>query len=141
VAPNEVVCLISFELRMGEVSGMMNFCIPYPVIEPVMSTFSTVQSWYSQSTKAQEIDEARDYLQSSISAAVLEVIAYVAETEISVKDLLQLSPGQMLVTEKPAGTPLMLTVGGKPKFLGRAGTYRGKKAFEIARQAKPEDRV
>ncbi len=141
VAPNEVVVLISFEVRMGEISGMMNLCIPYPVIEPVMTAFSTVQSWYSQRRKGVEISEAQDYVKRSLKAASLEVTGYLAETDISVRQLLELSPGQVLVTDKPASSPLMLTVSGKPKFLGRAGTYHGKKAFQILRPARPEDRL
>ncbi len=141
VAPNEVVVLISFEVRMGEVAGMINLCIPYPVIEPVMSTFSTVQSWYSRSKKGAQVVEAADYVKSSLKAAVLEVVGYLAETELSVRDLLELSPGQVLMTEKPVNSPLMLTVAGKPKYLGRAGVHRGKKAFQVIRAAKPEDRT
>jgi flagellar motor switch protein FliM len=140
VAPNEVVVLISIEIRMGEASGMLNLCIPYPVIEPVMAAFSTVQSWYSQRRKGQEIQEATDYLQASLKGAVLEVAAYVAETEVSVRELLELAPGQVLVTDKPVKAPLLLTIGGKSKFLGRAGTYHGKKAFEILRASRPGER-
>jgi flagellar motor switch protein FliM len=141
VAPNEVVVLIAFELRMGEVSGMMNLCIPYPVIEPVMSTFSTVQSWYSQTRKTDEVVEAQDHLKSGLRTASLDVVGYLAETEVSLRELLELSPGQVLVTEKPVNSPLILTVAGKSKYVGSAGTYRGKKAFRILRQAQPEDRT
>jgi len=141
VAPNEVVVLISLEIRIGEVAGMMNLCIPYPVIEPVMSAFSTVQSWYTQTGKSEQVAEATDYLQASLKTAVLDVVGYLAETEISVRELLELKPGQVLTTEKPVSSPLMMTVAGKPKFLGKAGTYRGKKAFQVIRPARPEDRA
>ena len=141
VAPNEVVVLISLEIRMGEASGMMNLCIPYPVIEPVMGAFSTVQSWYSQRRKGQEVREAEAYLQSSMKNAVLEATAYLADTELSVKELLELSPGQVLVTAKPVSGPLLLTVADKPKFLGHAGTFRGKRAFQIVGRARLEERI
>lgn len=141
VAPNEVVVLISFEVRMGEASGMMNLCVPYPVIEPVMGAFSTVQSWYSQTRKSQEVREAEDYLQTSMKNAVLEVITYLAATDISVKQLLELSVGQVLVTEKSLNQPLLLTVSGKPKFLGRTGSFRGKRAFQISRATRSEEKV
>jgi flagellar motor switch protein FliM len=72
---------------------------------------------------------------------MLDVNVYLAGTDISVRDMLELYPGQVLVTEKPVAAPLMLTVAGKPKFMGRAGTYRGKKAFQILRAARPEDRL
>lgn len=141
VAPNEVVVLISFEIRMGEVSGMMNLCVPYPVIEPVMGTFSTVQSWYSQRRKGQEIAEAEDYMKASLRSAVLESTCFLAETEISVRELLELSCGQVLVTQKGFNSQLLMTVAGKPKFLGTAGMFRGKRAFRISRPANAEDRV
>ena len=141
VAPNEVVVLISFEVRMGETSGMVNLCIPYPVIEPVMGAFSTVQSWYSHRRKGQEIQEAADYLRESLKGAVLGVTAFVAESELSVRELLELAPGQVLVTDKPVGAPLLLTIGGKAKYVGHAGTYHGKKAFQIVRRARAEERT
>ncbi|HOX06025.1 MAG TPA: flagellar motor switch protein FliM [Planctomycetota bacterium] len=141
VAPNEVVVLISLEVRMGDVTGLVNLCIPYPVIEPIMGAFSTVQSWYSQRRKSQEIQEAADYLRDSLKGAVLDVSGFVAETQVSVRELLELAPGQVLVTDKPVAAPLILTVGGKAKFAGRAGVFRGKKAFEIVRPLRPGEVV
>jgi flagellar motor switch protein FliM len=141
VAPNEVVVLISLEIRMGEASGMMNLCIPYPVIEPVMGAFSTVQSWYSQRRKGQEVRDAEAYLQSSVKNAGLEVTAYLADADLSLKELLELSPGQVLVTGKAVSAPLLLTVADKPKFLGHAGTFRGKRALQIVGRAGQEERI
>src|SRR5439155_4064601 len=36
VAPNEVVVVIGFEIKLGPRSGTMSLCLPYTVIEPVM---------------------------------------------------------------------------------------------------------
>src|SRR5690242_14959651 len=44
VPPNEVVVLISFELTVGEVRGMMNLCIPFNSIERVGNKLSS-NSW------------------------------------------------------------------------------------------------
>ena len=38
VPPNEVVVLISFELTLGDVRGMMNLCIPFNSIERISDT-------------------------------------------------------------------------------------------------------
>src|SRR5262245_17303286 len=40
VPPNEVVVLISFELTLGELRGMINLCIPFNAIERVSSRFT-----------------------------------------------------------------------------------------------------
>ena len=44
VPPNEVVVLISFELTLGDVRGMMNLCIPFNSIERISQQLSS-NSW------------------------------------------------------------------------------------------------
>ena len=46
VPPNEVVVLISFELTIGEVRGMMNLCIPFNSIERISNRL-TANNWVS----------------------------------------------------------------------------------------------
>ncbi len=46
VPPNDMVVLITLETKVGDVEGMMNFCIPYITIEPIISKLSA-QYWYS----------------------------------------------------------------------------------------------
>jgi len=141
VAPNEVVALVSFEVRLGEVSGAMNLCIPYPVIEPMLGEFSAVQGWYGRPQGGAAGAASGERLRAGLKGVALDVTAYLAGTDLSIRDLLDLYPGQVLVTDKPVGALLMLTVAGRPKFMGRVGTSRGKKAFQIVRTARPEDRL
>ena len=37
VSPNDMVVLITLETKVADVEGMMNFCIPYITIEPILS--------------------------------------------------------------------------------------------------------
>jgi flagellar motor switch protein FliM len=46
VPPTEMVVLVTLETKVGEVEGMMNFCIPYLTIEPIIGKLSA-QYWYS----------------------------------------------------------------------------------------------
>jgi flagellar motor switch protein FliM len=46
VPPTEMVVLVTLETKVGDVEGMMNFCIPYLTIEPIISKLSA-QYWYS----------------------------------------------------------------------------------------------
>src|SRR5437764_11683483 len=50
VPPNEVVVLVSFELTLGEIRGMMNFCIPFNSIERIGAKLSS-NSWTSYGRK------------------------------------------------------------------------------------------
>ena len=41
VPPSEMVVLITLETKVGDEEGMMNFCIPYLTIEPIISKLSS----------------------------------------------------------------------------------------------------
>ena len=46
VPPTEMIVIITFQVKVGSVEGMMNFCIPYITIEPIVSKL-TAQYMYS----------------------------------------------------------------------------------------------
>lgn len=140
VPPNEVVILICFEVRMGECSGMLNLCIPFPVIEPVMSNFSTIQTWFSYRKTADE-EDCRRKMTEGVNQAPLALSCFIAQTRISLRQLIELKPGDIIMTEKPVTSPMMMLVEGKPKYLGTPGTYKSKKAFRILQEAKLTDKI
>lgn len=47
VPPKDIVLLLTFELKTGEAEGLLNLCIPYITIEPVIERL-TAKYWYSQ---------------------------------------------------------------------------------------------
>ncbi len=51
VPPNDMVVLVSFESKISDSEGMMNFCIPYITIEPIVNKLSA-QYWYSSIQKS-----------------------------------------------------------------------------------------
>jgi flagellar motor switch protein FliM len=140
VPPNEVVILVCFELRMGECSGMLNLCIPFPVIEPMMGNFSTINTWFSY-RKAGSEEESFEKLQEGVNRAPIEAIGYIAETKITMRQLLNLKPGDTLMTKKNSNSPLLLELNGKPKFLGVPGEYKGRKAFRILKKSKIDEQI
>ena len=38
VTPNEMTSIVTMSIKIGEVEGLMNVCIPYAVLEPVIDT-------------------------------------------------------------------------------------------------------
>jgi len=140
VPPNEVVVLIGFEIRMGEISGMMNFCVPFPVIDPIMGEISTVRSWSGKHQRA-GAEKAREFTVAGLQDVPLELIAYLGQTRITVQDLLKLNVGDVIETPKLAKSPLLMLLNGKPKFLGRPGRYRNHKAYMITGPASPGENI
>jgi len=139
VAPNEVVVVIGFEVKMGNRSGSMSLCIPFNVIEPVMSRL-TSQDWFSYKKEGEQ-EKYRLSLEENVNEAKLKLRAYLGRTDIKVKDLLSLEIGDVLKITKEATSDLILQVEGKSKFAGKIGQFRGNKAFKISRHAKPEEKI
>lgn len=139
VPPNEVVVVVSFEVKMSARAGTMSLCIPYNVIEPVIDKLSS-QTWaaYKKNKKDKQL---RSRLESHLETARLEVSAVLADTTMNVNDLVNLQVGDVILTDKPASSPLSLSVGGKRKYIGQLGQYRGNRAFKVTRAFTPKDRV
>ncbi len=138
VPPNEVVVVMSFELKMGDRAGSMSLCVPFTVIEPIVQNLAR-QDWFSLRRKTTQ--NFQNALEENLNEAKLHMRAYLAQTRIKVSDLLSMEVGDVLHTTKEAKTELVLQVEGKSKFAGRAGQFRDHRAFHITRPAKPAEKI
>ena len=41
MSPNEMVALVTFTAKIGDVEGLLNLCIPHMTVEPVLEKLST----------------------------------------------------------------------------------------------------
>ncbi|TVQ54583.1 MAG: flagellar motor switch protein FliM [Phycisphaerales bacterium] len=139
VPPNEVVVVIGFEIKMTNRAGTMSLCIPFNVIEPLIEDLSA-RNWFMTGKHSEESHWGR-HIAGQISDAALDVGAILAQTAISMQDLRSLEVGDIITTEKPAVSPVVLEVEGVPKFIGHIGQFKGHRAVRIQRRIKAGDRV
>src|SRR5882762_2532488 len=132
VPPNETVVVVGFELKMGNRAGTMSLCIPYNVIEPIMGVLAA-QNWFSYQRKGNQDDHIRR-LTKNVQNAPVEVRAFLAQTSMTMNELLSLQPGDLITTEKAASRDVLIQVEGKNKFLGQVGQYRGTRSIRITRR-------
>jgi flagellar motor switch protein FliM len=131
VPPNETVVVVGFELKMGNRAGTMSLCIPYNVIEPIMSVLAA-QNWFSYQKKGNLDDHLRK-LTKNVQNAPVEARAFLAQTTMTMNELLSLQVGDIITTDKPATRDVLIQVEGRNKFLGQVGQLRGGKAIRITR--------
>jgi len=139
VPPNEVVVVIGFEIKMGNRAGTMSLCIPYNVIEPVMSKLSQ-QNWFTYTKKANSESHLKA-MQKNLGGAPLLVKVLLGHTTIKVEELVNLAPGDVLQLDKPASGEMIVQIEGKNKFTGLVGQYKGKRALRIKRAVNSSDRI
>lgn len=135
VPPNEVVVLISFELTLGELRGMINLCIPFNAIERVSSRIAS-NSWASYG-KSSATAQTKSAIGRQLDAAPIELVVMLAHTKITTGDLLGLRVGDIITTDKDIHQPLDVAVQGTPKFHASAGAFKGSKAIRVENAVLP----
>lgn len=129
VPPNEVVVLISFELTVGDVRGMMNLCVPFNSIERISGKLSS-NSWVTYGRR-QATPESIRQISGNLQGSLLAMVVRLAETRISTKELMGLRVGDIITTEKDVRSPLVVELEGVSKFTARPGGFKGQKAIRI----------
>jgi flagellar motor switch protein FliM len=137
VAPNEVVVVLGFEIKIGARAGTMSICIPFNVIEPVISKLGA-QSWLAYSHRPAQSDN-EECVKQNLRHAGVEMKAFLAASEMTVADMLSLSRGDILRLDKLVDQPFVLQVEGRNKFAGRLGQLRGNRAIRITREAAADE--
>lgn len=137
VAPNEVVVVIGFEIKVGARAGTMSLCIPFNVIEPVIGKLGA-QSWLAYSRSPASTAQQR-WVAKNIERAHVGVRVYLGEAGMSVKELVSLAPGDLIKLDKLVSQDFVLRVEGRNKFAGRLGQVRGNRALQITRGAEREE--
>ena len=129
VPPGETVVVISLQIKMLSSSGLITLCYPYLTLEPIMEKLSA-QHWI-EAKKKEEGNDRFDSNARSISAVKTDIVAYLGGTKVTVKELLDLKPGDVIRLDENLNDDAIVYVGNRKKFRGKAG-YAGKvKAIKI----------
>lgn len=113
-APNEVVVLLGFDVRICDARGMLNICIPASAIESVGAGFT--QTWHRTRREPTETD--RRHLLANLGRVALPVTASL-DTTLPARELLEIQPGDVLSLGTPVERPVDVRVRGTLKFQGR----------------------
>jgi flagellar motor switch protein FliM len=130
VPPNEVVVVISFELTIGDIRGMVNLCIPFNSIERIGNKL-TSNSWVSYSRSAATA-ESRQRLGRQLDGALVDLVVTLARSQITTADLVGLRVGDIITTNHDVAELVEVAVAGSPKFRASCGALKGHKAIQIA---------
>ncbi len=130
VPPTEMVVLVTLETKVGDVEGMMNFCIPYITIEPIVSKLSA-QYMYS-TVRRGTTTENMQLLRERLNTVEIPVVAEVGSVRITVRDVLSLRAGDLIrLPDVGVDDPLTLRIGNETKFYCRPGKVGNRMAVQI----------
>ena len=129
ISPNEIIALVTLNIKIGNVAGMMNICIPHLVIESIMDKLNT-KYWFAQ--KEQELGPSyEEYIEKMVESTKVPVKAVLGKTHITVLEFLELSKSDVIRLDKDIDSDIDIYVGNILKFSGTPGEYKNKLAIKI----------
>jgi flagellar motor switch protein FliM len=124
-APQESVVNCKFTVEFGAHTGSMNWLLPEALIAPIRESLSGE----TNATPVRKQEPWVPSLSSALRDAQLDTRAVLAEAQISLRELVQLSPGDIIPIEAPQDVRLL--AGDVPLYVGRFGVSQGHNALKI----------
>ena len=129
ISPSEMIALVTLNLRLGDIEGLMNICLPFMTLEPVMDKLNT-KYWYSSIKKDNE-EEYTEAIQSLISRAPVPIKAHLGKSTVSIQDFTNLQIGDIIRLDTKVDKELDVYVGSIRKFTALPGASGKQYAVRI----------
>ncbi len=130
VAPyNSMVLLTTFDTKIGDVEGMINLCIPYMTIEPIISKLSS-QFWYS-SVRSGVSSESLELIREQISDIAIDVSVQLSGTDLKFRDVNGIRGGDVIRLSGSINSDVCVMIGGNIKFKEKAGIIGKRRAVQV----------
>ncbi|MCX6126554.1 MAG: flagellar motor switch protein FliM [Proteobacteria bacterium] len=127
VPPSDVVIATTFDVELEKVAGTIKIVIPYATLEPIKSKLSV--GFQSEQLEVDFIWINR--IKEQIMGTTANMLVKLGEADISVRDLIELTPGDIIQLGTDATLPLEVLIEGVPKFKGVPGISKGNRAIKI----------
>lgn len=137
VPPNDMVLLITFEIRIGDTEGILNLCIPYIVLEPIVTKLNA-QFFYANVTK-QFSDEELEAIKTKLKRSIVPVVAELGSTPMKFRDLVNLRVGDCIRLNNRVDEELKIKIANMYKFLATPGISGSSRAVTITKLLSEEE--
>ena len=122
--PSERTLALSFEVKLPDAHGMLNMTFPAVASNALFRKLTEQSFQYKHVSSTAHMDQVRTQMLEGEFATELRLPA----VPVSVRELMELQPGQVLALAHPADEPAVLQVSGKEMFFAypvACGTSRG----------------
>ncbi|MBP5282869.1 MAG: flagellar motor switch protein FliM [Lachnospiraceae bacterium] len=137
IAPNEMIAIVTLNMKIGDVEGFMNVCLPYFTLESVMDKLNT-KYWFS-TMKDVGNEDYEVYIESLIKHVDIPVRVVMGYSSISVSDFIGLTIGDIIRLDSNVETELDVYVGNIKKFTAVPGTEKDKYAARVTKVIREEE--
>lgn len=124
---HDTVLTFTFAVQVAESTGTLHLCIQTVALKPFIERFEF--SW--QDRRKTRSPESIGRLVSVLKGAIATVSAEIRGTHLSIDELVQLQPGDVLRFDHRLSQPVVLAVNSREKYIGKLGTIEGRKTVSV----------
>jgi flagellar motor switch protein FliM len=128
---DQIVAYVTCEVKIGDKTGTMNFCLPYLVLQSIGPQLSDFQWSPSVISGRGMTDEDIAQLVRNVERAEVAFQVELGRTIVSLRDLIALQVGDVVLFDKDTSAPLTARVNDHEKFKVYAGTHRDKLTVQV----------
>ena len=129
ISPSETIAIVTINLKIGDVEGLMNICLPYTTLEPVMDKLNT-KYWFS-TMKEKDSNSYEAAIENIIDNALIPMKAVLGTSKINVQDFVNLQLGDIIRLDRKVDDELEVYVGNIKKFKALPGYSDNKYAVIV----------
>lgn len=124
---DENVVIIVMNFMINETQGKLNICIPAVTVEMLLNKKAMENKKTRKSDQHSESQRKAEIIRE-VGKSDLEITGVLGTTEVLLKELMDLTVGDIIVLKKPVGSMIDLVVEDTVWFKGDIGIYNKKKA-------------
>lgn len=129
ISPSEMIAIVTVNIKIGEVEGLMNICLPFITLDPVMDKLNT-KFWYSSQQERDSLEFA-DTIEELIARAPIPIKAVLGNSVITVSDFSKLQVGDVVRLDTKVNDELDVYVGNIKKFTALPGASGKEYAVKV----------
>lgn len=137
IAPSDMIAIVTINVRIGDVEGLMNMCLPYFTLESVMDKLNT-KYWFS-TMKENEEENYEDYIETIVRRVEMPIRAVLGRSVVTVSDFVGLQNGDIIKLNSKIGQELDIFVGNLKKFKALPGSFKESYAVRVTSVLREED--
>jgi flagellar motor switch protein FliM len=125
--PSEIVVVTTFNIELGDSSGVFHVCIPYATIEPIRDVLYSPMQGDSYEPDRRWVR----MLSKQVQLAEVELVANFTRVPVRLQKLLEMKVGDLLDIDLPKS--VVAEVDGVPVFECKYGAQNGQYALRVER--------
>ncbi|MCL2052033.1 MAG: flagellar motor switch protein FliM [Lachnospiraceae bacterium] len=136
ISPNDMIAIVTMNIKIGDIEGLMNICLPYFTLENVMDKLNT-KFWYSTIKEGNE-ENYEEYVDALLRRVDVPIKAVLGRSSVTVNDFVSLQAGDIIRLDSHIDSELRIFVGNIEKFTALPGANKNSYAVRVTQVLREE---